>query len=78
MHYMATFVGGFAVAFSSLYKLALVTLAVVPAIAVAGIFYTYAITGLTSKSQSAYAKAGSIAEQVGISENVTFRTFPVL
>lgn len=47
-----------------LWKLALVTLAVVPAIALAGGFYAYALTGLTSKSQQAYGKASVVAEQV--------------
>lgn len=64
IHYVVTFIAGFAVGFSSLWKLALVTLAVVPAIATAGGLYAYALTGLTSKSQQAYAEAGGIAEQV--------------
>lgn len=66
IHFLTTFVAGFAIGFSSLWKLALVTLAVVPAIAMAGGFYAYTLTGLTSKSQQAYAEAGGIAEQVTI------------
>lgn len=66
IHYICTFIGGFAVGFSSLWKLALVTLAVVPAIAMAGGLYAYAVTGLTSRNQEAYGNAGSIAEQVHI------------
>lgn len=64
LHYLSTFIGGFAVAFSGLYKLALLTLAVVPLIAIAGVLYTLALTGLTSQGQAAYSKAGIIAEQV--------------
>lgn len=63
MHYIVTFLSGFIIGFTLLWKLALVTLAVVPAIALAGGFYAYALTGLTSKSQQAYAEAGGIAEQ---------------
>lgn len=64
IHYIVTFISGFAIGFSSLWKLALLTLSVVPAIALAGGIYAYALTGLTSKSQQAYAEAGGIAEQV--------------
>lgn len=64
IHYIATFIAGFAVGFSILWKLSLVTLAVVPAIAMAGGMYAYSLTNLTSKSQQAYAEAGGIAEQV--------------
>lgn len=64
IHYMSTFISGFIIGFTMVWKLALVTLAVVPAIALAGGAYAYALTGLTSKSQQAYAEAGGIAEQV--------------
>ncbi|KAL3698915.1 hypothetical protein R1sor_012991 [Riccia sorocarpa] len=63
IHYMARFVAGFAVGFSSVWQLTLVTLAVVPLIAIAGGAYAVTMIGLTSKSQKAYAKAGEIAEQ---------------
>jgi ATP-binding cassette subfamily B (MDR/TAP) protein 1 len=69
IHYIVTFIAGFAIGFSLLWKLSLVTLAVVPAIAMAGGFYAYAITNLTSQSQRAYAEAGGIAEQVTRTEN---------
>lgn len=64
IHYLVTFISGFAIGFTLLWKLALVTLAVVPAIAMAGGLYAYSLTGLTSKSNEAYAEAGGIAEQV--------------
>ncbi|KAL2641264.1 hypothetical protein R1flu_008851 [Riccia fluitans] len=63
IHYMARFAAGFAVGFSSVWQLTLVTVAVVPLIAMAGGAYAVTMIGLTSKSQKAYAKAGEIAEQ---------------
>lgn len=64
IHYMARFFAGFAVGFSSVWQLTLVTLSVVPLIAMAGGFYAYIMVGLTNKSQDAYVKAGEITEQV--------------
>ena len=61
---MATFVAGFAVGFMSLWKLALVTLAVVPLIAIAGGFYAACLTEHTARTQQQYWEAGSIVEQV--------------
>jgi ATP-binding cassette subfamily B (MDR/TAP) protein 1 len=63
LHYLSTFVAGFAVGFSMLWKLGLVTLAVAPAIATAGGFYAYALTGFAAKNREAYEEAGTIAEQ---------------
>lgn len=63
IQHMATFLGGFAVGFSCVWRLCLVTLAVIPVIAFAGGLYAYTLTRLTSKSQRAYGEAGSIAEQ---------------
>ncbi|CAI5997677.1 unnamed protein product [Closterium sp. NIES-65] len=63
MHFMATFVAGFIIGFSSIWQLTLVILAVVPLIAFCGAIYAIVLTGLTSKGQEAYAKAGAVAEQ---------------
>ncbi|CAK9872650.1 unnamed protein product [Sphagnum jensenii] len=63
VHYMARFIAGFAVGFSSVWQLTLVTLAVVPLIALAGGAYAVVMIGITSKSQKAYSKAGEIAEE---------------
>jgi ATP-binding cassette subfamily B (MDR/TAP) protein 1 len=63
IHYMSMFVTGFAVGFSAEWKLVLVTLAVVPAIAITGSFHAALFTG-RSKSQQEYWEAVSIAEQV--------------
>ncbi|CAM6016899.1 unnamed protein product [Sphagnum balticum] len=63
LHYMARFFAGFAVGFSSVWQLTLVTLAVVPLIALAGGAYAVVMIGITSKSQKAYSNAGEIAEE---------------
>ncbi|XP_058083871.1 ABC transporter B family member 1 [Magnolia sinica] len=63
IHYMATFVSGFVVGFTAVWQLALVTLAVVPLIAVIGAIHTTTLAKLTSKSQQALSEAGNIAEQ---------------
>eukprot|EP00850_Spirogloea_muscicola_P019763 SM000198S05334 [mRNA] locus=s198:71017:85178:- [translate_table: standard] len=63
LHFMATFVTGFVVGFTLIWKLTLVILAVVPIIAVAGGTYAVVLSGLTSKGQEAYVQAGGVAEQ---------------
>ncbi|KAH9307866.1 hypothetical protein KI387_035777, partial [Taxus chinensis] len=63
IHYMATFVAGFVVGFTTVWQLALLTVAVVPLIAVIGAVHTIIFTKLSSKSQDTYAEAGNIAEQ---------------
>ncbi|MCO5555524.1 hypothetical protein L7F22_009069 [Adiantum nelumboides] len=63
LHYMARFIAGFAVGFTSVWQLTLLTLAVVPLMALAGGTYAAVMIGLTSKSQKAYAEAGRIAEE---------------
>ncbi|KAF5818191.1 putative ABC-type xenobiotic transporter [Helianthus annuus] len=60
IHDMATFVVGFTV----VWQLALVTLAVVPFIAVIGGIHTTTLAKLSSKSQDALTQAGNIDEQV--------------
>lgn len=64
VHYMATFVSGFAVGFTAVWQLALVTLAVVPMIAVIGGIHTTTLAKLSGKSQEALSQAGNIVEQV--------------
>lgn len=61
---MATFVSGFIVGFTAAWQLALVTLAVVPLIAVIGGLSAAALAKLSSKSQDELSKASNIAEQV--------------
>lgn len=64
IHYIATFVTGFVVGFTAVWQLALVTLAVVPLIALIGGIHTATLAKLSAKSQEALSEAGNIAEQV--------------
>ncbi|KAL9254105.1 ABC transporter B family member 19-like protein [Drosera capensis] len=63
IHYLSTFLAGLVVGFVSAWRVALLSVAVIPGIAFAGGLYAYTITGLTSKSRESYANAGIIAEQ---------------
>ncbi|XP_059670315.1 ABC transporter B family member 19-like [Cornus florida] len=63
IHYLSTFLAGLVVGFVSAWRLALLSVAVIPGIAFAGGLYAYTLTGLTSKSRQSYANAGVIAEQ---------------
>lgn len=64
IHYISTFVAGLVVGFALVWRLALLSVAVIPGIALAGGLFAYILTGLTSKSRESYAVAGIIAEQV--------------
>lgn len=66
IHYLSTFLAGLVVGFVSAWRLALLSIAVIPGIAFAGGLYAYTLTGLTSKSRESYANAGIIAEQVNL------------
>lgn len=61
---MATFVSGFVVGFTAVWQLALVTLAVVPLIAVIGGIHATTLSKLSGKSQEALSQAGNTVEQV--------------
>ncbi|XP_030550712.1 ABC transporter B family member 19 [Rhodamnia argentea] len=63
IHYLSTFLAGLVVGFVAAWRLALLSVAVIPGIAFAGGLYAYTLTGLTSKSRESYANAGIIAEQ---------------
>ncbi|CAA7395061.1 unnamed protein product [Spirodela intermedia] len=63
IHYLSTFLAGLVVGFVSAWRLALLSVAVIPGIAFAGGLYAYTLTSLTSKSRDSYANAGIIAEQ---------------
>ncbi|CAI0469180.1 unnamed protein product [Linum tenue] len=63
IHYMATLVSGFVVGFTAVWQLALVTLAVVPLIAVIAAIHTTTLAKLSAKSQEALSEAGNIVEQ---------------
>ncbi|XP_021770572.1 ABC transporter B family member 1-like [Chenopodium quinoa] len=72
IHYLATFVTGFVVGFTAVWQLALVTLAVVPLIAVIGGIHTTTLAKLSSKSQGAMSQAGNIVEQTIVQIRVVF------
>ena len=64
IHYLSTFLAGLVVGFMSAWRLALLSVAVIPGIAFAGGLYAYTVSNLTSKNRDSYANAGIIAEQV--------------
>lgn len=66
IHNISTFVAGLVVGFVLAWRLALLSVAVIPGIALAGGLYAYILTSLTSKSSESYANASIIAEQVGL------------
>ncbi|CAH9084545.1 unnamed protein product [Cuscuta europaea] len=63
IHHISTFLAGLVVGFVSAWRLALLSVAVIPGIAFAGGLYAYTLTDLTSKTRDSYANAGIIAEQ---------------
>ncbi|KAK3154974.1 hypothetical protein QOZ80_2BG0197270 [Eleusine coracana subsp. coracana] len=64
MHYISRFLAGFAIGFSRVWQISLVTLAIVPLIAIAGGIYAYVTIGLMARVRKSYVKAGEIAEEV--------------
>ncbi|URD95330.1 ABC transporter transmembrane region [Musa troglodytarum] len=64
MHYISRFIAGFAIGFARVWQISLVTLSIVPLIAIAGGIYAYVATGLIARVRKSYVKAGEIAEEV--------------
>ncbi|XP_026454965.1 ABC transporter B family member 2-like isoform X1 [Papaver somniferum] len=64
MHYISRFVAGFAIGFARVWQISLVTLSIVPLIAIAGGVYAYVAVGLIARVRKSYVKAGEIAEEV--------------
>ncbi|KAF9617406.1 hypothetical protein IFM89_036327 [Coptis chinensis] len=64
LHYMSRFVAGFAIGFAQVWQISLVTLSIVPFIALAGGVYAYIGTRLVERVRKSYVKAGEIAEEV--------------
>ncbi|KAG2199508.1 hypothetical protein INT47_009962 [Mucor saturninus] len=62
--FSSQFIGGFAVAFSRGWRLAVIMLAVMPLLVMTGGGMGFFITKYTLTSQNSYAAAGSVAEQV--------------
>ncbi|KAM5565167.1 ABC transporter B family member 13-like [Rosa sericea] len=64
LRYLSQFIVGFGIGFASVWQLTLLTLAVVPLIALAGGAYTIVMSSLSKKGEAAYAEAGKVAEEV--------------
>ncbi|KAJ7966889.1 ABC transporter B family protein [Quillaja saponaria] len=64
IRYLSQFFVGFAIGFTSVWQLTLLTLAVVPFIAIAGGAYTIIMSTLSEKGEAAYAEAGKVGEEV--------------
>ncbi|KAA8522036.1 hypothetical protein F0562_012650 [Nyssa sinensis] len=64
LHYISRFIAGFTIGFIQMWQISLVTLSIVPLIAIAGLMYAYVATGLIARVRRSYVKAGEIAEQV--------------
>ncbi|CAI0559838.1 unnamed protein product [Linum tenue] len=63
LRYLSQFVVGFFLGFAFVWQLTLLTLAVVPLIAVAGGGYTLIMTTVSQKGEAAYAEAAKVAEE---------------
>ncbi|XP_064195313.1 ATP-binding cassette, sub-family B (MDR/TAP), member 4 [Anguilla rostrata] len=61
---ITSFLTGFVVGFIKGWKLTLVILAISPALGISGAVLSKLMTSFTSKEQTAYAKAGAVAEEV--------------
>ncbi|PIA57360.1 hypothetical protein AQUCO_00600234v1 [Aquilegia coerulea] len=64
LRYLAQCLSGFAVGFTSVWQLTLLTVAVVPFIALVGGAYAIIMSGLSKKGEAASAAAGKVAEEV--------------
>ncbi|KAF9685555.1 hypothetical protein SADUNF_Sadunf03G0066700 [Salix dunnii] len=64
MHYISRFLGGFIIGFVRIWQISLVTLSIVPLIALAGGIYAYVTIGLIAKVRKSYVKASQVAEEV--------------
>ncbi|CAN8313440.1 unnamed protein product [Cochlearia groenlandica] len=63
LRYLSQFLAGFAIGFLSVWQLTLLTLAVVPLIAIAGGGYAIIMSTISQKSEAAYADAGKVAQE---------------
>ncbi|KAK9144290.1 hypothetical protein Sjap_004193 [Stephania japonica] len=64
MHYISRFISGFVIGFLRVWQISLVTLSIVPLIALAGGVYAFLATGLIAKVRKSYVDAGETAEEV--------------
>ncbi|WCJ29141.1 ABC transporter B family member 2 [Euphorbia peplus] len=64
LHYISRFLAGFTIGFVRVWQISLVTLSIVPLIALAGGAYAFVTIGLIGRMRKSYIKAGEIAEEV--------------
>ncbi|XP_062146188.1 ABC transporter B family member 2-like [Alnus glutinosa] len=64
IHYISRFLAGFLIGFLRIWQITLVTLSIVPLIALAGGIYAWVSFGLLARVRKSYVKAGEIAEEV--------------
>lgn len=65
MHYISRFLAGFTIGFIRVWQISLVTLSIVPLIALAGGIYAFVTIGLIARVRKSYINAGEVAEEVG-------------
>lgn len=63
IQFVATFIGGFIIAFTKGWLLTVIMLSIIPLLILAGATSSMAITKASSKGQTAYSKAASVVEQ---------------
>ncbi|KAM3397185.1 ABC transporter B family member 2 isoform X1 [Capsicum galapagoense] len=64
MHYISRFLAGFTIGFIRVWQISLVTLSIVPLIALAGGIYAFVTIGLIARVRKSYINAGEVAEEV--------------
>ncbi|KAL9406093.1 hypothetical protein Peur_003065 [Populus x canadensis] len=64
MHYLSRFLVGFIIGFIRVWQISLVTLSMLPLIALAGGIYAYIATGLIINVRKSYVEASQIAQEV--------------
>lgn len=64
MHYISRFITGFIIGFIRVWQISLVTLSIVPLIAIAGGVYAFVAFGLIARVRKSYVSAGEIAQEV--------------
>ena len=69
MHYISRFLAGFIIGFIRVWQISLVTLSMLPFIALAGGIYAYIATSLIVNVRKSYVEASQIAQEVSFSCN---------
>ncbi|OVA02908.1 ABC transporter [Macleaya cordata] len=64
MHYISRFIAGFAIGFAQVWQISLVTLSILPLIAIVGGVYAYISLGLIARVRKSYVQAGEVADEV--------------